>query len=255
MRFDIGYNLTVETYDKILIQELLKIFCEKKELNNTFIISCFLCGDVVKINCKYFEKKCNKINWISYLILICKEEIICKIYKDDIIFHGSVVNYKNKNILFIGQSKSGKSTAVFKMAKGNLNNILTDDLTILNNEKNKIILPKLNILQLRDSYCNLESTKIVNAWNTGDVYLTINNNKIINNLYIDAIILIRYNAVLEKSSIIKINGVNALKKLMKNIFNILFVKINKIIKLCQNIPIYEIEYKNDLEDLIDSIIK
>lgn len=256
MLFNIGYKLLILTYNEYLINDLINVFPKAKEIRKeNIVVQCDLYDEIVFIKSENFEKKCMRDNWISYLIQHCKNEIICKIFKDSIIFHGSTVQYKSKNFLFLGMSKSGKSTAVFKMSCGNMDNVLCDDLTIYNMNTENIYLTDLNIIQLRDSYNDIKNIKLVNAWNTGDIYLIINERKKkITNLNIDYIILIKFNNEITKSKIDKLNKKVALKKIMLNIYNISTINFNDVVDICKKIPIYNIEYKEDLNLLLDNLI-
>lgn len=260
MFFVLTYNIVLVVSDSELISDCIKIFKIKKshslnEKKTIYAHQNSKDNQVILVNDNLHITTKRKL-WIANLLYYLNN-IINKLYQNHVIFHGSCVSFKNQNILFVGRSNSGKSTAVYTLNKKHQAPIISDDITIYDHINNRMIMSDIILIQLRSLHPQ-QAIKIRNAWDTEDVYLcTIDNTHLITqNKGIDEIILIKFDYSIDNYLIKRLTLKESVDTVLKNSFNISNLKMSSIIDLCNKINFYQLTYgkSNQLGDIINQEI-
>lgn len=257
------YDISFFTNDNN-VKKLLMIMLSPYLLisNNSEIIKKSL---VIEIQCLNKDEYCviidnNKRICNKKVLNIVLQEVIfvnCKLKKDYIFLHASMVEREGKIVFLAGETGSGKSTlCTFLCNKGF--NYLCDDKVILNT-KNFRVFPFTREIQLRHDALNflLEKGIVLNAKeiNIYSYSRLVTNNFILSKKDRLSIgIFINLNFSMEK--ITKINKIEAIDVLLKSIYinNDIDNIIKNSIALSKNIPLYKIDF-NDLENCKNMIIE
>jgi serine kinase of HPr protein (carbohydrate metabolism regulator) len=64
--------------------------------------------------------------------------------------HGSALRYQDRNLLFAGDSGSGKSSFLFRLLTSGWENPITDDALLLSNQQ---IIPFVLNVSMRSDFC------------------------------------------------------------------------------------------------------
>lgn len=198
----------------------------------------------------YFNNKVINYNENNLCIILLKliENEILKNKYDGIMLHGGLIsNEKNENIVILGTTNSGKSTNIYKLLKNNRKLKYGSDDLLYYDFDTKLLYPFPKPIFLREEVDDdVKNYEIIFNENEKR-YLYYPENVIEKSVSITKIFILERNKKLKKQIVSMIIGGEKLIEILKNLKeSIDITKIKKINDLILTLPIYKIQYYENI---------
>jgi len=254
MLLDIGSNITLDVNEQRLVNDIKLAFRNVKETNqNMFSIKCeYSTNSTVLIKINEIDFEFQYTNWIANLFQLMVKAYL-HVYDNCILLHGSCLLCKNKVVILLGHSRSGKSTALFNLLKLPTSIYVSDEVVAIDPIQKVLYNLSARPIQIRynDSIKN-DYSWFDDAWNMSKITYYQPKHSISANLdlrdYLILYIFINYEPNTE-TSIFHLNESSFINYIVQSCFNIsqLSKSIDKLTKLDHKT--LSIKYSGDINEI------
>ena len=264
MRYSLGYGyeLCLGKGAEALQYDCTSVFCPLEDRNCTdeYIIDAYVVNNDVVIKCNgTHEERVPQDRWLATCIKMLKDVAVKSNRYAQIVFHGSCVLYQGYTFLFVGKSRSGKTTTLYRIMQECGGLFVSDDVTLCTPCDYRIVPQPKSTIQLRMPYAR-DGVVVKDAWHYGQVGLYTPgihcaSQVVMSEIGLDFIVDISYDSSINAIILEKKDSFEAINTLLPNILNIKTLRPIEIVSCLASVKqVYSCKYNGEVVELLEKII-